>query len=88
MNLGLTIFYFLKSFFLYSFMIFILEAVATTKIIGGGGGGRKNPPKPDNVKILCKTIVWSFNRFNMHKIIYTRSWNGFIGEMGKLFTIF
>lgn len=87
MNLGLTIFYILKSFFLYSFMIFILEAVATTKIIGGGGGAKKNP-KPDNVKILCKTIVWSFNRFNMHKIIYTRSWNGFIGEMGKLFTIF
>lgn len=87
MNLGLNIFYFLKSFFLYSFMIFILEAVATTKIIGGGGGAKKTP-KPDNVKILCKTIVWSFNRFNMHKIIYTRSWNGFIGEMGKLFTIF
>lgn len=39
MNLGLTIF--LKSFFLYSFMIFILEAVATTKIIGGGGGAKK-----------------------------------------------
>lgn len=78
--------YFFKIFFLYSFIIFILEAVATTKIIGGGGGGGNQ--KPDNVKILCKTIVWSFNRFNMHKIIYTRSWNGFIGEMGKLFTIF
>lgn len=38
-------------------MIFILEAVATTKIIGGGGGGAKKNPKPDNVKILCKTIV-------------------------------
>lgn len=87
MNLGLTIFF--KSFFLYSFIIFILEAVATTKIIGGGGAQKKKPtPKPDNVKILCKTIVWSFNRFNMHKLIYTRSWNGFIGEMGKLFTIF
>lgn len=48
--------YFLKSFFLYSFIIFNLEAVATTKIIGGGGGAKKNP-KPDNVKILCKTIV-------------------------------
>lgn len=41
MNLGLTIFYILKSFFLYSFMIFILKAVATTKIIGGGGGRKK-----------------------------------------------
>lgn len=86
MNLGLTIFF--KSFFLYSFIIFILEAVATTKIIGGGAQKKKPTPKPDNVKILCKTIVWSFNRFNMHKLIYTRSWNGFIGEMGKLFTIF
>lgn len=43
MNLGLTIFF--KSFFLYSFIIFILEAVATTKIIGGG---RKKKNQPQN----------------------------------------